>query len=269
MKRVITVLLSMVFLFSMMTVSVAAAPFTPSVESKPAPGVVPVKYNNQNVSAIIIDSDGNEVAGVPYYQTSTGGGLLVTPHASVNDLPDSLSDREKNELMELMQEAYDQINDAGTLDELQLKSGDKLLTAEDKANGIKIENLVVIDLIDVSLFGNDYQLGDGKSVTVRFQLNLDPNAFLKVLHYNENGEWDVIPDDRIQRYDDGSVEVTFTSLSPVAFVVDKTEVGITDPDGPKSPQTGEGLSVELFGALLLGIAATFCFTAARRKNNEN
>ena len=76
---------------------------------------------------------------------------------------------------------------------------------------------------------------------MRFDLGLAPSATLIVLHNYEGSNWEIIPDDRVVQNADGTVDVTFDSLSPIAFVVDSTETDTsasTDANAPTSPQTG-------------------------------
>ena len=250
MKKILSVVMITVFLVTMMSVTAFAADFTPSVKSKPAPTIVPITDENGNEGAFIIVDEN----GVPLAMGSFDD-IIVTPYAEWDTLP--------KDLKKMIENAYKQIQNSKTLDELtpELK-----LTAQDIKNGVKMENLVVRDLFDVRLVGDMADYLDGKnSITIIFDLGLDPDAFLRVMHNDEGSHWEVIPEDCIKRYKDGSVEVTFTSLSPVAFIVDKNQAGLAEPTGPSSPQTGEGLRPELLAALALGIAAVFCFTAARRK----
>ena len=71
-------------------------------------------------------------------------------------------------------------------------------------------------------------------------------------------------------YADGTVDVTFDSLSPVAFVVDKQESTDTEKPGadePSSPQTGDNGVLRAAGiaALGLGCAAVIGAVSASKK----
>ena len=102
-------------------------------------------------------------------------------------------------------------------------------------------------------------------MTVRFALNLQPDALLMVLHNYSGSQWEVISNDLVTRHEDGDVSVTFHSLSPVAFVVDGAQITI-DPNAPTSPQTGETLpALMIMGALLFGGVAVVCFIRAAKK----
>lgn len=256
MRKKLSILLAVAMILSLFTFSAYGAEFTPSAEAKDAPGItVVVDQNGDKAAAIVYDSEGNEVGAIPV------GSLLVT---AVNDAASLPAD-----LQEKMDNAYEQIQSAGTLDEL---TSDLKLSKEDTAAGVKMENLVVRDLIDVSLTGDFADYLDGtNSITIVFKLGVKPGEFLKVLHNYEGDQWEVIADDAVEVYANGDVAVTFTSLSPVAFVVDGSEnagAGIGGADAPTSPQTGEGFPVELLAALGFGLAAVFCFASARRKQEN-
>ena len=76
---------------------------------------------------------------------------------------------------------------------------------------------------------------DSNNITLRFDVGVAPSATLIVLHNYEGSNWEIIPDDRVVQNADGTVDVTFDSLSPIAFVVDSTETDTsasTDANAP-------------------------------------
>ena len=120
----------------------------------------------------------------------------------------------------------------------------------------------------------EYLAQEGNRITIRFALNIAPTATLLVLHNYEGSNWEIIPDDRVVRNADGSVDVTFDSLSPVAFVVDKTETDTTistDVNAPTSPQTGDesGFPVAGAGLIVLGCAAVVSAVVVWKKRAQN
>ena len=130
-----------------------------------------------------------------------------------------------------------------------------------------VEDLVVRDLFDVSVTGAAAESG---SVTVRFNLGLSQSATLIVLHNYEGSNWEIIPKDHVKQNADGTVDVTFDSFSPVAFVVDKQETADTttpSTNAPSSPQTSDNgvLRVAGVAALGLGCAAVLGSVVASKK----
>lgn len=222
---------------------VSAANFTPSVQGKEAPGIVPVSSEgNEDIVAEIRAGDGSIVTGVP------SGELVVTPVSQASGAG--------GDIEAALNQAYQQINSVETLNEL---TEDIIPALEAVSNGAVIEDLVVRDLFDVTIRGefSSYLDTDGNSVTIRFGIDLNPNSLLIVLHNYRDTEWEVIPDDQVVRHENGDVSVTFDSLSPVAFVVDGGEVTV-DPNAPSSPQTGVSMSpLQVFC-----VAGLFCVAAA-------
>ena len=231
----------------------AAVNFTPSVEQKPAPTVDPITDSNGNqVSAIIRDQNGEEVHGV----SIDSGELIVTPISQVSQAAQAIS--------EMLTNAYEQIQQANTIADLVPTIGDFLQTIGSAA---QVADLVVRDVFDVSLTGTaaEYLAQEGNNITLRFDLGLAPSATLIVLHNYEGSNWEIIPDDRVVQNADGTVDVTFDSLSPIAFVVDSTETDTsasTDANAPTSPQTGDSSLPPVAGAGLIALGCVALASAA-------
>ena len=231
----------------------AAVNFTPSVEQKPAPTVDPITDSNGNqVSAIIRDQNGEEVHGV----SIDSGELIVTPISQASQAAQAIS--------EMLSNAYEQIQQANTIADLVPTIGDFLQTIGSAA---QVADLVVRDVFDVSLTGTaaEYLAQEGNNITLRFDLGLAPSATLIVLHNYEGSNWEIIPDDRVVQNANGTVDVTFDSLSPIAFVVDSTETDTsasTDADAPTSPQTGDSSLPPVAGAGLIALGCVALASAA-------
>ena len=231
----------------------AAVNFNPSVEQKPAPTVDPITDSNGNqVSAIIRDQNGEEVHGV----SIDSGELIVTPISQASQAAQAIS--------EMLSNAYEQIQQANTIADLVPTIGDFLQTIGSAA---QVADLVVRDVFDVSLTGTaaEYLAQEGNNITLRFDLGLAPSATLIVLHNYEGSNWEIIPDDRVVQNADGTVDVTFDSLSPIAFVVDSTETDTsasTDANAPTSPQTGDSSLPPVAGAGLIALGCVALASAA-------
>lgn len=250
-KRLVSVLTAMLILLAL-PISASASNFTPSVEQKGAPAVSAVQDKGGNsVSAIIRDAHGNEVIGVPATD------LIVTPVSEAENAADDIRTKLLN--------AYKQINSVGSLSELadNLKTVLSQLSSE-----TDVADLVVRDLFDVTVQGTyaEHLAAEGNSISIQFELGLEKDQLLLVLHNLADQQWEVIPNDQVVRGDDGSVTVTFNSLSPVAFAVDNVDI-TADPNAPKSPQTSQGVpTLAICGIALLVVgAAAACVYAAKRK----
>lgn len=240
----------------------AAVNFTPSVEQKPAPTVDPITDSNgDQVSAIIRDQNGGEVHGV----SIDSGELVVTPISQASQAAQAIS--------EMLTKAYEQIQQADTIADLAPDVGDFLQTI---GSASQVADLVVRDVFDVSLTGTaaEYLAQEGNNITLRFDVGVAPSATLIVLHNYEGSNWEIIPDDRVVQNADGTVDVTFDSLSPIAFVVDSTETDTsasTDADAPTSPQTGDSSlpPVAGVGLIVLGCVALASAAVVWKKRAQN
>lgn len=255
MKKLVPLFLT--FAMTMMAATPASAvSFTPSVEQKEAPEVVTVTGDSgDDVAAVIQDAQGETVSEVPY------GELIVTPVSQTSEADEDITTNLEN--------AYTQITSVSSLLELSTDVEDVLYDYSlEVGDDVTVDDLVVRDLFDVTVRGEyaDHLAVDGHSIAIRFSLNLDPSAFLMVLHNYQGDEWEVIPNDRVTRYDNGDVSVAFYSLSPVAFVVDGAEVAL-DPNAPQSPQTGEKTAVDpmVICAAVFGVAAVGLFLMGTRR----
>ena len=251
MKKFISILMAALLMVSMALPASAAVNFVDSVEQKPAPTVDTITDSNGNeVSAIIRDENGNEVLGVD------AGEVTVTPISSLAQAAGAIG--------EMLQNAFEQIQQADTIADLVPSIGDFLQSIGSAA---QVADLVVRDVFDVSLTGSaaEYLAQGGNNVTLRFDVGIAPSATLIVLHNYEGSNWEIIPDDRVVQNADGTVDVTFDSLSPIAFVVDSTETDTsasTDANAPTSPQTGDSSLPPVAGAGLIALGCAALASAA-------
>lgn len=247
MKKV-AAFLSAIVLAALMTIPASAAGFTPSVEQKESPSISTVTDASGNsVSAIIRDADGNEVYGV------SPDNLIVTPLSAAGQTNDAAG--------AMLASAYEQLQTANTLADIVPSIGDFLTSLGSEA---AVEDLGVRDIFDVSVTGDaaEYLAEDGNGITLRFDLKLSPSALLIVLHNYSGSDWEIIPEDRVVQNADGTVDVTFESLSPIAFVVDNQESeenNALDTAAPVSPQTSDNGQAPIGGifVVVLGCAAVF------------
>lgn len=255
----IAVFLSTVLLVALLAVPVSAVGFTPSVEQKTAPSISTITDASGNsVAAIIRDANGNEVHGVSITD------LIITPVSAANQADAKIS--------EVLTKAFEQIQSINTLADIVPSIGEFL---SDLGSTTTVENLAIRDVFDVSVTGAaaEYLAEEGNSITFRFDLKLSPSALLVVLHNYAGSDWEIIPQDRIVQNADGTVDVTFESLSPIAFAVDtqESEDNAADAAAPVSPQTNDGGQSTAFGIVFiaLGCAAVFAAVIIWKKRIRN
>lgn len=262
MKKFASLLMAALLMVAMALPASAAVNFVDSVEQKPAPSVETVTDASGNqVSAIIQDASGNEVHGV------TADQMSITPVSGAANAP--------AEIREQLEAAYEQIQNAASVADL-VPDVDVASLLSAMGSSSSVEDLVVRDVFDVSVSGEaaEFLAQEGNTITFRFQLNIAPSSTLLVLHNYEGSNWEVIDDDKVVINNDGSVDVTFDSLSPVAFVVDKTETDTsasTDDDAPTSPQTGDSSlpPVAGMGLIALGTIAIVSAVVVWKKRAQN
>ena len=115
-----------------------------------------------------------------------------------------------------------------------------------------VEGMEVVDVQDVVVVGDKAEF----PLTISFEVpGVLSTTKVAVLHYSdEKKAWEVVP----SKAGNGTIEATFVSLSPVAFVVDKnTSASAAGSDSVTSPKTGEGMT-----ASILGISAIVLFAGA-------
>lgn len=264
-KRTGAGLLLAAFALSALSVPALAAEFTSIVTAKQAPAVVTTTTESgEEVAAIIYDENDEEVIGIEV------GDLIVTPLSEAEEAEETISTA--------LTSAYDQIQSVTTLDEL---SDDLESELRSQSSDVAVEDLVVYHLFDVTVNGTvaDYLAVEGHYVKIRFDLGLSLDDILIVLHNYKDNLWETIGSDRIERHDDGSVSVTFYSLSPVAFITNTSaatsdstsSTGSTSSTDSSvtSPKTGElDTTPAIWGAVALGAAAVVCFILSARKKDR-
>lgn len=173
-------------------VCAAADTTTPSVQAKEAPEVEKIVITASDGTETEIEEDSVEVTS---YAAATKD----------SDVP--------AEVKKQVEEAYKEITSTENLGTLN-KDLDK--AAKEIKDGYTANVFVVSDLFDVTV-GEDVKtaLKNGGSVTLTFDTNYTEKPV--VLHRMENGKWEVIDSSKVV-LKDGKVTVTFTSLSPIAFL---------------------------------------------------
>ena len=198
---------------------------------------------------------------------------VTAPAASVGETEDGeavyvavegvgfADEAEKAEFEESLAKAVDQFVGAGAADVVETKAVEVTLKTESGENVTKEyfeENasLTVVFVVDP---------GQGNEVTA-------------VLHQKADGTWESLD----FTANGNNVSVTFTSLSPVTFVISevkqdpgKQDPGKQDPgkqdsgkDAAKSHQTGYDTVLWTVAAAAMVLCAGYCFVSARKKAAE-
>lgn len=192
MKKIIAILLSLVFVVSMSLTVMAANNFVSSPSGRPAPIIISFDPADEDCTAQII----------------------VTPYGDIEELSE--------ELEALMRKAYDSVISAEDLAELNDEFAKYV-----KSLKIDGSNLAVSDLFDLHVEGCNFH-----DSHVDFEIVLEPETlknFVGLLHMNKDGEWEFINNAEV--LSNGShLKFSVESLSPFAIVVD-TSGGQTGDSG--------------------------------------
>lgn len=258
MKKLCSLVLTAVLLFCL-SVSALAVAFTPSVEQKDAPQIVPITDSEgHKADAVITEEDGTEtvVGEDPSLQ------IVITPYSKKDEaiVADITGYLDGAEYQIANAENVSELTDSmvSTLEEAKRLATDPLLKE------LTIDDLIVRDLFDVSLV-RDKQfiepLKDGQTITFSVQTDLKPGDLFFVLLNCSGEEWKVVKN--IQIDENGVLTITVDSLCAIAILVDSMTLKPVAQNGPTSPQTGEISNNALWiGAVVFGAAAIFLFARA-------
>lgn len=211
MKRFVAILVALMLCASLaLPVAAANNEFTPSVENKPAPEIVPVMDPDGNPAlAMILNGDG-EIIDYVYEDC-----LIITSvseAATSTKIPDAAE--------KLLLDVYG-----------KLTSGDMTLPYEKFDSKLNAGNMVIRDLFDATfLCGEHPEMLEPKGVILRikFKLNVAADTNVYTMTYNDEA-WSPIKS--TVNNGDGTVTCDFEHLCPVAFSVET---------GAKPPvQTGD------------------------------
>lgn len=160
--------------------------------------------------------------------------------------------------------AYSELTDAQRKDVDAIKTVEKLK----EVLGSKYEDgMTVIDMKNVYVYGN---ANVKFPITITFDaIGITASSKVQVLHYNvSTSQWEVLESSAGEK----TITATFSSLSPVAFVVDsKTAQAINNAGSGSntstvSPKTGEGNTMMMVGMFaVIGLAGMTVVAAGRKR----
>lgn len=150
----------------------------------------------------------------------------------------------------VVEATIEEVEDKGLIEEIRDIFDDVL-----KAAGIEVtKGMEVVDVKDISV-----PEGTEFPVTITFKVaGVTPETKVQVLHYTGT-EWEVVKSEAGK----GTITATFTSLSPVAFVIDKDTMSPIGSTSTEAPRTGMGMGVPT--AFVIGAIACVGFVALGKK----
>lgn len=136
-------------------------------------------------------------------------------------------------------------------DEIRTEEGLKAALAQ--AGVAWDKNLVVADVKDVAIIGDESQIKFPVTITFKMKGVVSTSKVI-VLHWMGSA-WENVP----STVGEGTVTATFNSLSPVAFIVDKTTVS----SGTTSPKTSASSTAAV---ALLGMSALVAVCGLKKRS---
>lgn len=242
MKKIIACLTALL-LCATLVIPAAAAEFTPSVNQKPAPDVVPTPDPDGDPAiGVILNGDGEII---DYVGEEC---LVITGISEAED-----SDEIPEDAKELLLDVYD-----------KLTSGEMTLPYDKYDPDMNPGNMVIRDLFDATFLCDEHpEMLDDEGVTMKltFDIGVKPGVEVVVMTYI-NGQWEPVV--KTVNNGDGTVTCTFEEICPIAFSV---PVQADEPVTPPA-QTGDdsGDQLIIWGAVaLLSLAAIVVLTVISRR----
>ena len=193
MKNLVRVV-SCVMLVAALSMAVFADSFTPSVTQKEAPAVA------KTAEVVAADGSKTEVKAADIKVVSVGSKTVTA------------------EVKAELDKAYDVISKAGSLE----KAVPELKTVLEEAKvTVPVANLVVRDLVNVSVPDDVAKLfeTEGTTITVNFKLDVKAGTTVVVMRFVD-GKWVPLPLENVTVNKDGSVDVKLDGVGPIAFLVE-------------------------------------------------
>lgn len=238
MKKAISLILSLVMVFSLGVVGFAAeADFRPSVDSKDYPPIVPQDYNGISFDALILDENNEVIEGIHIVTEERPDGEIIVTAYSEKDIADERVN------VVYFEASYQEILDARSLQEL---------------NELIPVGMIVRDFFDITLVGSYENIfKEGKKLQIRFDIGAELKEKLMVLtRCSDETGWEFVESVTINP--DGTVTVVFDRLCPVIFLTE-------DTGKVQSPATSDFAATALWGlAIIFGIGS-ICMIAASKK----
>lgn len=239
MKKALSVLLSLIMVFSVSAVAFAAeGDFRPSVDSKDHPVIVPQDFNGVSFDALILDENDDVVEGIHIVTEKKPDGQIIVTAYSEKDVADDRVD------VVYFEASYQEILDARSLKEL---------------NDLIPLGMVVRDFFDVTLVGAYKDIfKEGKKLQIRFDIGAQLKEKLMVLtRCSDESGWEFVESVTINP--DGTVTVIFDRLCPVIFLTE-------DTGAVQSPATSDiNTNVLWVLAAIFGMGSICLLTVASKK----
>lgn len=247
MKKIMTIMLSLLLIASMVMPAAAATDdFVSSIEIKPGPGVVDTPTTGgEPAFGVIVLPDGTEVV-IPE------GSIIITPIGGKEDADE--------ETQKALEDAYNDLKNSQTLDELIDNLQDIL---DQIAPGTEVKDLVITDIFHVDL-DDEYEKYLDQGGVLKITIKSDADLIASLL--DANGEWNTLFGDKFVDNGDGTYTMYITDLGVFALFKDAGSVDV-DPDKPgvSSPTTSDNTLVLTVAGSVFALAAVLFFALSKKQ----
>lgn len=242
MKKTISLLTAVIMVLCMAIPAFAAEDsFTPSVEVKGAPVIVPQAFDGDMFDALVLDEDEEVIEGIDEVtEENPAGEIIVTAYSEIETADSRVN-------VVYMEESYEEVLDAQSLKEL---------------NEAIPEGMVVRDFFDITLVGTyENMFEEGKLLCIKFDLGVDANENIQVLtRCSDETGWQFVKS--VTNNGDGTVTVIFHELCPVIFLTDSSDVKV------ESPATSDISTAALWFVTVLCGAGAICMLVTYKKRGS-
>ena len=243
MRKVLSILTVLLICLSLAVPAFAAEEvYVPSITAKPAPELDQSTQDATGIPVIQVKDEKQEIVHVSPIEN-----LVVTPVANV------MADEEvriSEEAQEILKEAFETLDTKGVEVFEEVPELVQLIQEAD----IKVEDLVVMDLFDVTILNEEleeYLNVEGNTIELTFAMNLPADQEVYVMVF-KNSQW-ILAESAVNN-GDGSVTCAFEHFCPVAILtapvvtVEETEPAVevapeaeteTQPAAPEAPAVQE------------------------------
>ncbi len=241
MKKAISLILSLLMVFSLSVVGFAAEDdFRPSVDSKDHPVIVPQLFDGVSFDALILNENNNVIEGIHLITKRNPDGEIIITAYSEKDIADERVN------VVYFEASYKEILSARSLKEL---------------NDLIPIGMIVRDFFDITLVGTYKDIfKEGKKLQIRFDLGVElKEKIMALTRCSDESGWEFVESVTINP--DGTVTVIFDRLCPVIFLTE-------DTGAVQSPATSDFTATALWSlAIIFGIGSV-CMIAVSKKRSR-
>lgn len=239
MKKALSLILSIIMVFSISAVAFAAEDdFRPSVDSKDHPVIVPQDFNGVSFDALILGENNEVIEGIHIVtEKKPDGQIIVTAYSEIE-----VADERVNVVY--MQASFEEILSARSLKEL---------------NELIPLGMIVRDFFDITLVGAFKDIfKEGKKLQIKFDIDAQLKEKLMVLtRCSDESGWEFVESVTINP--DGTVTVIFDRLCPIIFLTE-------DTGAVQSPATSDFASTTLWSlAIIFGLGSVCMIIASKKR----